>query len=149
MLLATYDADNTAIVTDGPFAEAKEVVGGYWIIQTKTREAALEWAKRAPLGDRPVPPQRAPRRPPRAARARPRGPAMRPALCEDALRLGRIVAELVPGDPEVHGLVALMEIQASRTPARTAPDGMPILLPDQDRSRWERALLEERAAGLG
>jgi hypothetical protein len=46
----TYDADNTPIVTDGPFAEAKEVVGGYWIIQTKTREEALEWAKRAPLG---------------------------------------------------------------------------------------------------
>jgi RNA polymerase sigma factor (sigma-70 family) len=66
---------------------------------------------------------------------------MRPALCEDALRLGRMLAELVPGDPEVHGLVALMEIQASRIPARTAPGGTPILLPDQDRSRWDRLLI--------
>ena len=66
---------------------------------------------------------------------------MRPALCEDALRLGRILAHLVPDEPEVHGLVALMEIQASRTGARTSPDGQPILLPDQDRTRWNRLLI--------
>src|SRR2546422_3693569 len=62
---------------------------------------------------------------------------MRPALCEDALRLGRILAELVPKEPEVHGLVALMEIQASRSGARTGPAGKPILLLDQDRGRWD------------
>src|SRR5213078_4249647 len=62
---------------------------------------------------------------------------MRPALCEDALRLGRILAELVPLEPEVHGLVALMEIQASRSGARVGPAGEPILLLDQDRGRWD------------
>jgi predicted RNA polymerase sigma factor len=63
---------------------------------------------------------------------------MRPALCEDALRLGRILSGLVPDEPEVHGLVALMEIQASRTRARTGPSGEPILLMDQDRTRWDQ-----------
>ena len=63
---------------------------------------------------------------------------MRPALCEDALRLGRILAELAPSEPEVHGLVALMEIQASRSRARVGPTGEPILLLDQDRARWDR-----------
>ena len=66
---------------------------------------------------------------------------MRPQLIEEALRLGRILAELVPNEPEVHGLVALMEIQASRTPARTAADGSPVLLLDQNRSRWDRILI--------
>jgi RNA polymerase sigma factor (sigma-70 family) len=66
---------------------------------------------------------------------------MRPPLCEDALRLGRVLAELMPGEPEVHGLVALMEIQASRAPARTGRDGEPILLLDQDRRRWDRLLI--------
>jgi RNA polymerase sigma factor (sigma-70 family) len=66
---------------------------------------------------------------------------MRPGLCEDALRLGRILAGLMPYEPEVHGLVALMEIQASRIGARTAPDGTPILLLDQDRGRWDRLLI--------
>jgi RNA polymerase sigma factor (sigma-70 family) len=66
---------------------------------------------------------------------------MRPALCEDALRLGRILAALAPGEPEVHGLVALMEIQASRTRARTRPSGEPILLLEQDRSRWDQLLI--------
>jgi len=65
----------------------------------------------------------------------------RPALCEDALRLGRILAELVPTEPEVHGLVALMEIQASRLNARIGPTGEPILLLDQDRSRWDQILI--------
>ncbi|HET7468433.1 MAG TPA: sigma-70 family RNA polymerase sigma factor, partial [Gemmatimonadales bacterium] len=63
---------------------------------------------------------------------------MRPALCEDALRLGRILAELMPGEPEVHGLVALMEIQASRSRARTSPEGEPILLLDQNRALWDQ-----------
>src|SRR4051794_25675140 len=62
---------------------------------------------------------------------------MRPALCEDALRLGRILSELVPAEAEVHGLVALMEIQASRSRARIGPLGEPILLLDQDRARWD------------
>ena len=62
---------------------------------------------------------------------------MRPALCEEALRLGRILAELAPSEPEVHGLVALMEIQASRLRARVGPTGEPVLLLDQDRSRWD------------
>ncbi|MEO8659456.1 MAG: RNA polymerase sigma factor [Bryobacteraceae bacterium] len=73
---------------------------------------------------------------------------MRPALCEDALRLGRILAELVPKDPEVHGLVALMEIQASRLHARTRPTGEPILLLDQDRTRWDRILIRRGLAAL-
>jgi RNA polymerase sigma factor (sigma-70 family) len=62
---------------------------------------------------------------------------MRPSLCNEALRSGRILAGLVPAEPEVHGLVALMEIQASRTKARVTPDGEPILLLDQDRARWD------------
>jgi RNA polymerase sigma factor (sigma-70 family) len=66
---------------------------------------------------------------------------VRPALCEDALRLGRILAGLVPDDAEVHGLVALMEIQASRLRARTGPTGEPVLLLDQDRSRWDQLLI--------
>src|SRR5207244_4986310 len=80
---------------------------------------------------------------------------MRPALCEEALRLGRILAELAPQEPEVHGLVALMEIQASRARARIGPSGEPVLLPDQDRSRWDQLLIRrglaalERAEGLG
>jgi RNA polymerase sigma factor (sigma-70 family) len=73
---------------------------------------------------------------------------MRPALCEEALRLGRIVAELAPEEPEVHGLVALMEIQTSRTRARTGPDGAPVLLLDQDRSRWDRLLIQRGFAAL-
>jgi RNA polymerase sigma factor (sigma-70 family) len=66
---------------------------------------------------------------------------MRPQLCDDALRLGRILAELVPKEPEVHGLVALMEIQASRAGARVSPSGAPILLLDQDRGRWDHVLI--------
>jgi len=73
---------------------------------------------------------------------------MRPALCEDALRLGRILAELVPHEPEVHGLVALMEIQASRSRARTGPTGEPILLLDQDRARWDHILIRRGLAAL-
>jgi RNA polymerase sigma factor (sigma-70 family) len=71
---------------------------------------------------------------------------MRPGLCEDALRVGRILAELMPGEPEVHGLVALMEIQASRLRARVGPSGEPILLLDQDRARWDQLLIRR---GLG
>ncbi|MBX7249117.1 MAG: RNA polymerase sigma factor [Caulobacteraceae bacterium] len=73
---------------------------------------------------------------------------MRPALCEEAMRMGRILAELAPDEPEVHGLVALMEIQASRTPARTAADGSPILLPQQDRSRWSQLLIRRGLTSL-
>ena len=73
---------------------------------------------------------------------------MRPALCEDALRLGRILAELVPKEPEVHGLVALMEIQASRSGARIGPSGEPILLLNQDRSRWDQLLIHRGLAAL-
>ena len=73
---------------------------------------------------------------------------MRPALCDEALRLGRIVAELAPGEPEVHGLVALMEIQASRSRARTGPSGEPILLLDQDRARWDPLLIRRGLAAL-
>ncbi|MGE5177890.1 MAG: RNA polymerase sigma factor [Bacteroidota bacterium] len=65
----------------------------------------------------------------------------RPALCEEALRLGRVVAELMPSEPEVHGLVALMEIQASRMRARVGPSGEPVLLLDQDRGRWDHVLI--------
>jgi RNA polymerase sigma factor (sigma-70 family) len=80
---------------------------------------------------------------------------MRPALCEDALRLGRILAELLSQEPEVHGLVALMEIQASRLRARVGPSGEPVLLLDQDRARWDHLLVRrglqalERAEALG
>src|SRR5262249_35581500 len=80
---------------------------------------------------------------------------MRPTLCEEALRLGRILAELVPHEPEVHGLVALMELQASRARARTGPSGEPVLLLDQDRARWDFLLVgrglaaPERAEQLG
>ena len=73
---------------------------------------------------------------------------VRPALCEDALRLGRVLAELAAGEPEVHGLVALMEIQASRLRARVGPAGEPILLMDQDRSRWDRVLITRGLAAL-
>ena len=73
---------------------------------------------------------------------------MRPALCEDALRLGRILAELAPNEPEVHGLVALMEIQASRAGARAGPGGEPILLLDQDRARWDQLLIHRGLAAL-
>nr|WP_284507147.1 RNA polymerase sigma factor [Caballeronia sp. ATUFL_M2_KS44] len=73
---------------------------------------------------------------------------MRPALCDDALRLGRILAELTPEDSEVHGLVALMEIQASRMKARVDADGRPVLLPDQDRSRWDPLLIQRGLAAL-
>src|ERR1700754_339672 len=83
------------------------------------------------------------------------GDWMRPALCEEAQRLGRVLAELMPSEAEVHGLVALMEIQASRAGARTGPDGEPILLLEQDRRRWDRLLIGrgltalERAERLG
>jgi predicted RNA polymerase sigma factor len=73
---------------------------------------------------------------------------LRPGLCEDALRLGRILAELVPKEAEVHGLVALMELQASRLRARTGPGGEPILLLDQDRARWDRLLVNHGLAAL-
>jgi len=73
---------------------------------------------------------------------------MRPALCEDALRLGRILAELVPREPEVHGLVALMEIQASRVKARIGPSGQPIVLFDQNRALWDRLLIHRGLAAL-
>ena len=80
---------------------------------------------------------------------------MRPSLCEEALRLGRILAELAPKEPEVHGLTALMEIQASRASARIGPSGEPVLLMDQDRARWDQLLIRRglaalaRAEGLG
>jgi len=73
---------------------------------------------------------------------------LRPSLCEDALRLGRILAELVPDEAEVHGLVALMEIQASRAKARVGPSGEPILLLDQDRARWDQLLIHRGLAGI-
>jgi RNA polymerase sigma factor (sigma-70 family) len=79
----------------------------------------------------------------------------RPALCQEAMRLGRLLATLLPGDAEVHGLLALMELQASRLAARVDVAGEPVLLPDQDRRRWDRALIRhglaalERAEGLG
>jgi len=73
---------------------------------------------------------------------------MRPALCDEALRLGRILAELAPTEPEVHGLVALMEIQASRAAARTGPSGEPILLLDQNRARWDQLLIRRGLAAL-
>src|SRR5262249_14959856 len=79
---------------------------------------------------------------------------VRPELCEDAMRLGRILAGLSPQEAEVHGLVALMELQASRLPARVGPSGEPILLLDQDRARWDQLLVHrglqalERATGL-
>jgi len=80
---------------------------------------------------------------------------LRPALCEDALRLGRVVAELVPAEPEVHGLVALMEIQASRSRARVDANGEPVLLLEQNRARWDQLLIQrglralQRAESLG
>jgi len=73
---------------------------------------------------------------------------LRPALCEDALRLGRILAELRPKEAEVHGLVALMEIQASRLRARVGPSGEPVLLLDQDRTRWDQLLIRRGLAAL-
>ena len=73
---------------------------------------------------------------------------MRPALCDDALRLGRILAELAPTEPEVHGLVAIMEIQASRAKARTGPNGEPVLLLEQNRARWDQLLIQRGLAAL-
>ncbi|WP_436979271.1 RNA polymerase sigma factor [Streptomyces sp. enrichment culture] len=73
---------------------------------------------------------------------------VRPALCEDGLRLARVLAALMPGEPEVHGLAALLEFQASRIPARTGPDGAPVLLADQNRTRWNRPLMRRGADAL-
>ncbi len=73
---------------------------------------------------------------------------LRPALCDDALRLGRVLAELAPQQAEVHGLVALMEIQASRSAARVGPSGEPVLLLDQDRARWDQLLIRRGLAAL-
>ncbi|NPD27350.1 MULTISPECIES: RNA polymerase sigma factor [Corallococcus] len=73
---------------------------------------------------------------------------MRPELCQDALRLGRILAELAPGEPEVHGLVALMEIQASRSRARVGPSGEPVLLLEQNRGQWDQLLIRRGLAAL-
>jgi RNA polymerase sigma factor (sigma-70 family) len=73
---------------------------------------------------------------------------MRPTLCQDALRLGRILAELTPAEPEVHGLVALMEIQASRTRARVTPSGEPVLLFDQNRAHWDQLLIHRGLAAI-
>jgi len=73
---------------------------------------------------------------------------VRPELCEEALRLGRILAELIPTEPEVHGVVALMEMQASRLGARVGPSGEPVLLLDQDRARWDRLLIRRGLAAL-
>ena len=73
---------------------------------------------------------------------------MRPALCAEAVRLGRVLAQLAPSEPEVHGLVALLEIQASRVAARTGPSGDPVLLLDQDRTRWDRLLINRGLAAL-
>jgi len=73
---------------------------------------------------------------------------VRPGLCDEALRLGRILAELVPAEPEVHGLVALLEIQASRLRARVGPGGEPVLLADQDRARWDQLLIRRGLAAL-
>ncbi|MEU7408596.1 RNA polymerase sigma factor [Streptomyces sp. NPDC042638] len=74
---------------------------------------------------------------------------LRPGLCEDALRLARVLAGLMPGEPEVHGLAALLEFQASRAAARTGPDGSPVLLKDQDRRRWNRMLIARGVDALG
>ncbi|WP_404194377.1 RNA polymerase sigma factor [Streptomyces tauricus] len=74
---------------------------------------------------------------------------LRPALCEDALRLARVLAELMPKEPEVHGLAALLELQASRSAARTGPSGEPVLLKDQSRARWNRVLIRRGFAALG
>jgi RNA polymerase sigma factor (sigma-70 family) len=76
------------------------------------------------------------------------GDWLRPALCEEAIRLGRVLAELAPQEPEVHGLTALMEIQASRAKARVGPTGEPILLFDQDRSRWDQLLIHRGLTAL-
>jgi RNA polymerase sigma factor (sigma-70 family) len=76
------------------------------------------------------------------------GDWMRPALCEDALRLGRVLQGLAPEEPEVHGLAALMEIQASRSSARTSPDGSPILLLEQNRARWDQVLIRRGLSAL-
>jgi RNA polymerase sigma-70 factor, ECF subfamily len=73
---------------------------------------------------------------------------MRPALCQESLRLGRVLAQLMPAEPEAHGLVALMEIQSSRLAARTGPSGEPVLLLDQDRARWDRLLINRGLAAL-
>ncbi|GAA4204284.1 RNA polymerase sigma factor [Microbispora amethystogenes] len=72
----------------------------------------------------------------------------RPSLCQEAIRLGRVLAGLMPAEPEVHGLLALMELQASRIPARTAPDGTPVLLLDQDRGHWDRLLVRRGLEAL-
>jgi predicted RNA polymerase sigma factor len=73
---------------------------------------------------------------------------MRPALCAEALRLGRVLAGLMPAEPEVHGLVALMEIQASRIPARLSPAGLPVPLPEQNRGRWDQLLIRRGFTAL-
>lgn len=73
---------------------------------------------------------------------------MRTELCAEAMRLGRVLSTLAPGEPEIHGLVALMELQASRMRARTGPGGEPVLLIEQDRARWDRLLVHRGLAAL-
>ena len=85
----------------------------------------------------------------RATRRAPASDWVRTELCEEALRLGRILAALAPAEPEAHGLIALLEIQASRIGARLGPDGEPVLLLDQDRSRWDPLLIVRGAGGAG
>src|SRR6185312_9599122 len=73
---------------------------------------------------------------------------MRPELCQDALRLGRVLAELMPHEPEVHGLIALMELQSSRAKARIGPSGEPVLLLEQDRGKWDHLLIARGLTAL-
>jgi hypothetical protein len=144
-------ADGGVLVTDGPFAEGKEHIGGFWIVRAKAkiRDAGIPYrvpaeadlpgriaavlaviylifneGYTASSGDR----------------------LARDELCAEAIRLGRLLAQLMPDEPEVAGLLALMLLTGSRRAARTGPDGALVLLADQDRSRWDRSLIAEGQA---
>ena len=171
LLRLIFTACHPVLSTEGRVALTLRLVGGLttdeiaraFLVPEPTVAQRIVRAKRA-LADARVPFE-VPRGPDRAARlssvlevlylvfnegyaATAGDEWMRPALCEDALRLGRILAELAPQEPEVHGLVALMEIQASRTRARTGPSGQPILLLEQDRGRWDGILIGRGLAAL-
>ncbi|MGE5292417.1 MAG: DUF6596 domain-containing protein [Micromonosporaceae bacterium] len=115
------------VTTDGPFAETKEQLGGIWVIEAPDLDAALAWAAKGSAGHT----------------ASAGDDLIRSDLCAEAIRLARLLAELMPDEPEVLGLLALLLLTEARRPARTGPGGSLVLLAGQDRSLWDHAMIAE------